>query len=142
MDFRKPKTLLLSLVLAVIGLFIISLVLGALARGGSIGTWGTNKTVGWAWDVMNDMAALLAIISTLLFVCGYTFLWILKMRLNNIVSIVNLCFLFALPVMWGIEHIKYEYLLKFFTALVIIISFIVNTVFAFRYKLKDKQESI
>lgn len=141
MDFRKPRTLLLSLVLALIGLLIISLVLGVLVRDGSLGSWGMNKTIGWAWDVMNDTAALLAIISTLLFVFGYTFLWILKMRLNNIVSILNLCFLFILPVTWGIEHIKYEYLLTFSTALLVIISFIINTVFAFRYKLKDKQMS-
>ncbi|AWH86255.1 hypothetical protein HYN59_14550 [Flavobacterium album] len=141
MDFRKPKTLLLSLLVTVIGAFIIILVLGISLGSGSLGTWGMNKTVGWAWDLMNDLAALLAIFSTLLFVFGYTFLWILKMRLNSIVSVINLCFLFALPVMWGIEHIKYEYLFTFLTALGVIISFIINTVFAIRYKLKDKQVS-
>lgn len=139
MDFRKPKTLLFSLLLTVIGACIIMLLLGILLRGGSLGTWGMNKTVGWAWDIMNDMAALLSIFSTLLFVFGYVFLWILRTRLNKIVSIVNLCFLLILPVVWATEHVNYEYLLTFLTAAVVIISCIINTVFAIRYKLKYKQ---
>jgi hypothetical protein len=139
MDFRKPKTLLL---LPLIGAItsILAIVLFAIISGtGAIGTWGVNKTVGWAWDFA-DTASLLSILSMLLFVIGYAILGIVGMKLNKIVSIIHLCLLFALPVIWIFEHINYKYVLTFSTAFGVILSLITNIVFAIIYKLGHKQK--
>lgn len=139
MDFRKPKTLFLSPLIAVITTILAIIVFVLISGSGVVGTWGVNKTVGWAWDFA-DTASLLSIVSILLFVIGYMVLWILGMRLNKIVSIIHLCMLFALPVVWMVERINYEYLLTFLTALGGIIFLISNTIFAIVYKLADKQK--
>ncbi|MEL1242666.1 hypothetical protein AAEO56_00215 [Flavobacterium sp. DGU11] len=139
MDFRKPKTLLLSPLIVIAASFAVFLIdFIFLAGNGSVGTYGVNKTIGWAWQI-GEIVSVFSIISFVLFVFGYILLWIVGLRVNKIISIVNLCILLFLPVVWAIEHLRDEYMFTFLTAAGVIISLIINTVFAILYKSKDKQ---
>ena len=141
MDFTKPKTLLLSPLMALAASFAVLLIAFLFLSGsGSIGTYGINKTIGWG-NQFSDMATVAAVLSIIIFVLGYVILWIVRMHLNRIVSIVGLCLLLMLPVIWTIEHINFKSTFTFLTASGVIVTFIVNTVFAIRYKLRDKQVS-
>jgi len=141
MDFTKPKTLLLSPLMALAASFAVLLIAFLFLSGsGSIGTYGINKTIGWGYQ-FSDMATVAAVLSIIIFVLGYVILWIVRMHLNRIVSIVGLCLLLMLPVIWTIEHINFKSTFTFLTASGVIVTFIVNTVFAIRYKLRDKQVS-
>jgi len=139
MDFRKPKTLLLLPLLAATVAILVFILFVSISRTGAIGTWGVNKTIGWGWEFV-DIASLITILSMLFFVIGYALLWMLGLRLNKIISIIQLCLLLALPAVWMFEHINYKYLLTFLTALGVMLLLIANTVFAIVYKLADKQK--
>lgn len=139
MDLRKPKTLLFLPLLAITVSILAIILFTAISYTGAVGTWGVNKTVGWAWEFA-DIASLLSILSIILFVIGYVILWILRMRLNKIVSIIQLSLLLALPAVWLFEHINYKYLLTFLTAFGVILFLIINTVLAIVYKLAGKQK--
>lgn len=138
MDFRKPKTLVFSLLLAAIAVLFVIVMFAVVSDNGLVGTWGVNKTVGWAFEFA-DMASVFSILSVLLFISGYIFLWIIRVHLNRIVSIVNFFLILALPIVWILEHINYKYLLTFLTASGVVVVLIINTIFAIVYKLNDKE---
>ena len=136
MDFTKPRTLLLSPLIALAASFAVLLIAFLFLSGsGSIGNYGVNKTIGWAWDLMNDIAALSAIASVLLYVFGYAILWMLRMQVNKTASIVNLCFLLALPVVYAVEPTDYGYVFTLLTASCIALLLVLNIVFAARLRM-------
>jgi hypothetical protein len=139
MDFTRPKTLLLSPLIALAASFAVLLIAFLFLSGSSsMGTYGANKTIGWAWGIMNDIAALSAIASVLLYVAGYAILWILRMQVNKTVSIINLCFLLALPVVWAVERVDYAYVFTLLTASCIALFLMVNIVFSVKLKAGTK----
>jgi len=88
-DFSKPTGPLLGL-LCIIVFLIGGLVISSFFQEGlAIGTYGVNKTVGWAWDICNILpAALMALV--VIQILLYLILWLCKARVNKVVSINNL----------------------------------------------------
>jgi hypothetical protein len=117
MDFRKPKTLLIAPLIAFAASFAVLLIAFIFSAGSSsIGTYGANKTIGWAYQ-FGDIVTGIAVISFLLYILGYIILWMIQTQVNKTVSIINVCFLLLLPVIWIIEYANYQYLFTFITAL-------------------------
>jgi len=134
MDFRKPKTLLIVPLIAFAASFAVLLIAFIFSAGSSsIGTYGANKTIGWAYQ-FSDIVTCIAVISFLLYILGYIILWMIQTQVNKTVSIINVCFLLLLPVIWIIEYANYQYLFTFITALGVMLSFIINSLFAITYK--------
>lgn len=77
---KKPKYILVLLPSLLLAYFLYSTI------GLGIGTWGMNRTVGWAWDVNIHLPFIIALLFCFL---SYTILLLLKCRPNKILTIIN-----------------------------------------------------
>ena len=101
----------------------------------NIGTWGINKTVGWAYDLTMPNLIITWTIS-LLFTLTYFALSIFKKKTNSIISIVHI-------ITYGIILLTYKFLdegIIFFLNFLSIIIFLVNVAWTLVCK-KNKTSS-
>lgn len=88
---------------------------------GSTGTWGMNKTVGWAWDLSNFN--LIHFPLYFLFLIIYTVLSLFKIKTQFLLSIIHI-FLIVIP--W-ITFSNYNYtLITFYSTALSLIVFVLN----------------
>lgn len=125
MDFTKPKTFVLSIVIILIILLLASLSLFLLYTTGSdsAGTYGVNKTVGWGWDITN-YAPYTGLFVMVLCLLGYAIMWGLKFKVSKVISLVNLVSLIAALLLGSTTMIimsRYPELILSFIAFVMLI---------------------
>lgn len=139
-NFSKPKHSLLAFSIIVTGI-IITFLFSLSFEDEPIGTYGVNRTIGWAWDYceINLLGA------TALLVClfGYMALWTIKARVNKVVSILH-----AASILVGLivyfkalqQLILSKY--SFWISIISILLFLANAIFAFIYKMSSKKGKI
>ncbi len=125
MDFTKPKTFVLSIVIILIISLLVSLSLFLLYTTGSdsVGTYGVNKTVGWAWDITNYAPYIGAFVMVLCLL-GYSVMWVLKFKVSKSISLINLVSLIAALLLGSTSMIimsRFPELVLSFTAFVMLI---------------------
>lgn len=125
MDFTKPKTFVLSIVIILIMLLLASLSLFLLYSTGSdsVGTYGVNKTVGWGWDITN-YAPYTGVFVMVLYLLGYAIMWGLKFKVSKVISLVNLVSLIAALLLGSTTMVimsRYPELILSFIAFVMLI---------------------
>lgn len=133
-SFSKPSSFLKYTFIIAIIVFAARL----LIKDGSIETWGANKTVGWALD----FCSMAELITVLLFAAAaviYLLLWIFNMRLNNIVSVIQISLFFILGIFNLIEDqwVCYNVMIP---ALAFGTVMVLNTGFAIGYKISDNRK--
>ncbi len=141
MDFRKPKTPLL-LLLAIIGLAILTIIILRPDDGEVFGRYGVNKTIGWAWDISQlCMDVYFFIISCVAaFLAGYVILLLLRGRTNKIITILHLALI--LCTIGLATTTTYLENICIYTIILSVISMglmIANSIFAIRYKIADSR---
>lgn len=125
MDFTKPKTFVLSIVIILTISLLVSLSLFLLYTTGSdsVGTYGVNKTVGWAWDITN-YAPYIGTFVMVLCLLGYSVMWVLKFKVSKSISLINLVSLIAALLLGSTSMIimsRFPELVLSFTAFVMLI---------------------
>ncbi len=80
-------------------LFSIVMVAVFITNDGKMGTYGINKTVGWAWDLLSINFSIL-IFSSILFLFTYLILSLLKYRINKIFILVHLVLMILIMVLF------------------------------------------
>ena len=143
MDFTKPKTFVLSIVAVLIILPIVSLLFFLVYSKdlGSVGTYGVNKTVGWAWDITNYAPYIGAFVMVLCLL-GYGVMWRLKFKVSKAISLINLVSLIAALLLGSTTMIimsRYPELILSFIAIVMLI---INLSFGTRLKMYDKKQNL
>ncbi|MFP9098330.1 hypothetical protein ACLI09_04690 [Flavobacterium sp. RHBU_24] len=91
-NFSKPSGPLLGLMCIIVFLAVGLIILSLFQDYPAIGTYGVNKTVGWAWDICN-LLPVAVITFIIIFILGYLIMLLFKARVNKIVSMVNLVLL-------------------------------------------------
>jgi hypothetical protein len=117
---------------------IVEIVLGQTV----IGTYGVNKTIGWAWNFCPSLP-FFALVSLVGATASYGILLFLKARLNKWMSILNVIALAIILAFLWISPYDYEWCdirLKF-TILSGVFLF-ANFLFAIGYKLSDKNKRL
>lgn len=140
-NFSKPKHLLLVLLFLLL-LPVFSLLILVMTNSLQIETYGSNKTIGWAWDFCSFIPALV-IGSLLTGIVVYGFLSLFKTRLNRIVSIIHLV-LIIITFLFLLLSSSQEFLCitKILLSVLGIILSLVNVVFSISYKLYDKKKRL
>jgi hypothetical protein len=140
-NFSNPKhlfcILLIVLLLPIIYL-IDEIVLGQTV----IGTYGVNKTIGWAWDFCAFIPVLFGFTFVLTFT-GFGVLTLVKAKLSRWISVLQMvsiasAFLFLLIIP------SYEYLcnIRLMLSILSLILLFVNIGFSIGYKMSDKNKRL
>lgn len=74
-----PKRFLALLLALQIGILVL--------KSGSVGTWGVNKTVGWAWDFTNFL--FLATPLLIVYLLTYLLFFVFKVKQQTILSLLS-----------------------------------------------------
>lgn len=99
-----------------------------------VGTWGVNKTVGWAWDITN-FAPLVFIPVLIICLLGYCIMWMFKLKVNKVIALLNLSFLLlALGLIFSY--------ISFIMSLNALVMAIVNFTFGVTVKMYEKKKSL
>ncbi len=118
--------LLIPFIFGVIALFIF---LNTDAMG--TGTWGINKTVGWAWDLSNFN--FLQFILYPIYLVVYGILCLFKVRTNYWLTIIH--FGLILYSLFSFMNSDFS-LIPFFLTILSFIIFLINTIYSIKFKLK------
>ena len=124
-DFSKPRVFVLSVLTLGVILLLVSTLLAILYFTGSpsVGTYGVNKTVGWAWDITNYAPYIGAFVMVLCLL-GYSVMWVLKFKVSKSISLINLVSLIAALLLGSTSMIimsRFPELVLSFTAFVMLI---------------------
>ena len=136
-NFSKPKYPFLILAILLLSPIIYLIVRELLFEDTVVGTYGVNKTIGWAWDLCNFMPVIFGL-SVVTSVIGYGFLVLLKAKINSWITIVQMLSLVFLliSIYFGLCT----------TGLIIsilsLILFFINVGFAIAIKMYDKNKRL
>lgn len=109
-------------------LFILFLILSMIfSNSPIIGTYGLNKTVGWAWDITNTTILIYPLY--LFYLLGYGIITLLKYKTNYIISIAHLISILICIIPLGNPIFE---IIKLFSILLGLILFFVNIILAFK----------
>lgn len=70
-----------------------------MTSNGDMGTWGINKTVGWAWDLIS-INLYFFIFSSTLFVFTYLILVLLNYRINKILTSIQFLLMILIMILF------------------------------------------
>jgi len=89
-NFRKKiGVILIVLVIVIIAIFIST---------GKIGTYGVNKTVGWAYNINTIVPTIGFLLVLAFYVIGYVLLLILNIKLHKVLTYLHISLLFYIAI--------------------------------------------
>ena len=137
-DFKKPSGPLQLLLYVLLALTVSVFIFFGSSK---FGTYGVNKTVGWAFDICS-LVLLSVVVSVLIFILGYCILSLFKTRVNRLVSIIHTAIVLLIIYLLLILDVYNNYCtLQVLLSLISVIIFFINMGFAIRYKLIDNKRN-
>ncbi|WP_417353445.1 hypothetical protein [Flavobacterium alkalisoli] len=142
-DFSKPRAFVLSVLTLGVILLLVSTLLAILYFTGSpsVGTYGVNKTVGWAWDITN-YAPFVALFVLILCLFGYIIMWVLKFKVSKVASLINLGSLIVALAVGSTTMLIMSRLPELILSLIAFVMLLVNFSFGVWAKMYDKKQNL
>jgi hypothetical protein len=139
MDFSKPST---SLKLFFGFFVLVTLLLFIVYNGSGIGTYGINKTIGWAWELGENRTIVILLMAATVLLLGivlYLILALFKLNVNKYVVITQLILFVLLTgssivITYGLS---YYIPITFFVVSVVLL--VINTIIAIIGGLKKRK---
>lgn len=136
-NFSKPKYPFLILAILLLSPIIYLIVRELLFEDTVVGTYGVNKTIGWAWGLCNFMPVVFGF-SVVTSVIGYGFLVLLKAKINSWITIVQMLSLVFLLVSIYFGFCTTGLIISILS----LILFFINVGFAIAFKMYDKNKRL
>ncbi|RDI10391.1 hypothetical protein [Flavobacterium sp. AG291] len=136
-NFSKPKHPFLILAILLLSPIIYLIVRELLFEDTVVGTYGINKTIGWAWDLSNFMPVVFGF-SVITSVVGYGFLVLFKARINSWITIIQMLSLVFLLVSIYFGFCTTGLIISILS----LILFFINVGFAIACKMSDKNKRL